>query len=238
MRLIVFRISLTALLMLLLSGFAVLAQSEESTDVLPVVIEAEDGLMLHGEFFSSPTSNGRAVLLLHQLYTTRVSWYPYIEPLRAAGYHVLAIDLRGYGETGGGINWRMAQADTQQWLAWLNSQPGIRGSGVFVIGSSMGSSLALVGCAEADACAGAVALSPGRRYFGVSTDEAISSGRPALLIYADRDTYPRLAVPHMQDQPEFNGEVITYSGRAHGILLLKGDETLLAQIIAWMNARG
>lgn len=224
------------LLTCLVAQPVVLAQSEDEANSLLVSIEAEDGLALHGEFFASPGSDGRALLLLHQLYTTRISWYPYIELLRAAGYHVLAVDLRGFGETGGGINWRKAQADTLAWLAWLDSQPSIRSSGLFVMGSSMGSSLALVGCAEAEACAGAVALSPGRRYFGVSTDEAIASGSPALLIFADRDTYPRQAVPHMQEQPEFNGEVITYPGRAHGILLLEGDDTLLTQIIAWMNA--
>ena len=241
------RYRLIALILVLVAGWfggTLRAQSEsaEATDALETnslvtTIEAADGLTLYGEFFRAQQGDGRVVLLLHELYTTRGSWYPYIEALRAAGYHVLAVDLRGFGDTRGRLNWRRALEDTQRWLEWLYLEAGIRGDAVFLVGSSMGSSLALVGCAEAPACAGSVAISPGRSYFGVSTDDAISSGTPALLVYADRDLYPRRAIPYMQGQAGFNGEVITYSGRAHGMLLLASEEDLLPQIIAWMNAR-
>ena len=160
--------SLIILLILVLAG-SVIGQAEEQSETILVTVTAEDGLELHGEFFPASQTDGRVVLLLHELYQTRTSWYPYVDRLRAAGYHALAIDLRGYGETGGRINWQLAQSDTQRWLAWLYLQPGIRGNAVFVMGSSMGSSLALVGCSEAEACAGSVAISPGRNYFGIST---------------------------------------------------------------------
>jgi pimeloyl-ACP methyl ester carboxylesterase len=213
------------------------ATEEPDVNSVVITIEATDGLTLEGEFFRAEPSDGRVVFLLHELYTTRASWYPYIEAIRAAGFHVLAVDVRGFGRTRGRINWQRAQEDTQKWLDWLYLEAGIRGDAVFLVGSSMGSSLALVGCAEAPACSGSVAISPGRNYFGVSTDDAIVSGKPMLLVYADRDLYPRRAVPYMQEQEGFNGEVITYSGRAHGMLLLANEEDLLPQIIGWMNAR-
>ena len=235
-------VALLLIYMLVINTITTVAQSssEEATEEpasnsLVVTIEATDGLTLEGEFFRSDQSDGRVVLLLHELYTTRASWYPYIDSLRSAGFNVLAVDLRGFGRTRGRINWQNAQEDTQRWLDWLYREAGIRGDAVFLIGSSMGSSLALVGCAAAPACTGSVAISPGRSYFGVSTDEAIISGRPILLAYADRDLYPRRAVPYMQEQEGFNGEIVSYPGRAHGMLLLANEEDLLPQIIAWMN---
>lgn len=204
---------------------------------LMVEITAADGLPLVGEFFPAHGGDGRAVLLLHQLYTTRASWYPQIEPLRAAGFHVLAVDLRGYGATGGALNWTRAQADTLAWLTWLTEQDGIRADGLVTMGTSMGANLALNGCTAFAGCAGAVAISPGRNYFGVRTDEALMAGTPNLIIYADRDQYPRRDVPHMQALEGFNGEVWAYPGRAHGIDLFPAEETLLADLIGWMQAR-
>lgn len=207
----------------------------------PVQVQAHDGLVLSGDYYVPYSGESPAVLLLHQLYTTRRSWSAVIAPLLANGYRVLAVDLRGYGQTRGRINWAGAQADTQAWLAWLYAQPGVRSGAVFIMGSSMGSNLALVGCAEAPRCAGAVAVSPGLNYFGVTTSGAITDGIPALLIYADRDSRPARDVPRMLALAEDAGlvsiSVIRYAGRAHGMDLFTTQSDLLDQVLAWMNSR-
>jgi alpha-beta hydrolase superfamily lysophospholipase len=233
------------LLIVLVSG-ATIAQDETDSDqpaenpAIEVRIEAEDGLNLWGAYFPPRQPNSPAVLLLHQLYTTHTSWTPLIYPLLEQGYAVLAVDLRGYGATRGALNWGKAQTDTGTWLNWLSQQEGVRRESVFVVGASMGSNLALNGCAESDLCAGSVAISPGRRYFGVITDDAILSGAPTLLIYSDRDGQPARDVPVMlqmaQDAGLASVDAQVYAGRIHGVSLFRTEEDLIPTIINWLNA--
>jgi alpha-beta hydrolase superfamily lysophospholipase len=228
-RRIVLIITLALILMTAAGSPTAIAQGTE------VTIEAADGLNLRGDYYESG-GDGRAVLLLHQLYTTRRSWDDYISALTGAGYRVLAVDLRGYGGTRGRINWTRAQDDTQRWLAWLTSQPGVRGDAIVILGSSMGSNLAIVGCAAYDACRGAVAISPGLSYYGVRTRGALEAGTRTLLIYANRDGIPARDAPRMAAVEGFNGASIVFDGREHGMDLFTAHPDLMAQIIEWMNA--
>lgn len=199
-----------------------------------IQIHAEDGQRLAGEYFDGGTT---AVLLLHELYTTHLSWGWFVEPLVGSGYSVLSVDLRGYGGSRGPIHWGRAQEDTQLWLDWLQETQGIRR--VYIIGSSMGANLALVGCAESAICRGAVALSPSLHYFGVYTESAVKAGKPALLIYADRDPEPAGEVPLMLEIAEANGieglTTLVVPGRAHGMLLFDAIDDLAGEILAWLG---
>lgn len=243
---------LLLVMMLILSVQVLYAQDDETDEpveeipapipTMTVEVEAEDGLSLYGDFYASPQSNGRAVLLMHELYTNRSSWRWVIEPLMANGYHVLAVDLRSWGDSRGATNWRRAQTDTQTWLTWLYEQPNVQADRVFIVGSSMGANLAMVGCADAEFCAGAVGISAGLNYFGVRTSDALISGRPMLILYADRDSIPRRDVPRMEsriEEAELSEIVsfISYEGRAHGMLLFDDNADLIPQFIGWMNQR-
>ncbi len=218
---------------LLLALVGILWAQESEIEALPVAIEAEDGITLRGGYFAVSESDGPAVLLLHQLYTTRASWNTIINPLLAAGYKVLAVDLRGYGQTRGRINWTQAQDDVRVWTDWLGAQPGV--NSVTLMGSSMGSSLALTGCALTESCDGVVALSPGLNYFQVWTGEAVQAGKPILIVYADHDPYPARDVPEMQTLGGDSVTVQVYEGREHGIDLFRSHEDLLPLVIAWMS---
>jgi len=207
-----------------------------------VEIDADDGSSLYGDYYASRNGVGPAVILLHELYTDRASWGWMLEPLLANGYHVLSVDLRGWGDSRVPANWRRAQTDTVTWFEWLYNQPAVLDNQIFAVGSSMGANLAMVGCANAELCAGVVALSPGLNYFGVRASDALVSGRQMLVVYADRDSIPRRDVPRMEtllEEAELTDlfTFLVYEGRAHGILLFDDNEDLIPQIIAWMNAQ-
>ncbi len=227
-----------------LFGLVVQLQATDANqgDAVRIKIEADDGLTLVGDYFAPFDHATPAVLLLHELYTAHASWTPFIDPLLDHGYRILAVDLRGHGATGGGINWRRAQRDTQVWLNWLYEQPGVTPAAVFIIGSSMGANLALNGCMDAETCAGVIALSPGRNYHGISTDDAITSGQPTLIVYAERDLYPRRDVPRMLDlaaEHSLPGETITvlsFPGRTHGMDLFDIYEDLPTDLINWLSS--
>src|SRR5262245_8497316 len=65
-----------------------------------VDVGAPDGVTLKGTLFPS-ASPGPAVLLLHQCDDRRTVWDPFGRRLAAAGITALAIDYRGFGESGG-----------------------------------------------------------------------------------------------------------------------------------------
>lgn len=196
---------------------------------------ASDGLVLKGDFYL--VDAGRpTILLLHQLYTNRTSWNPYIGALTGAGYNVLAVDLRGHGQTRGRINWSAAIEDVGVWMNWLRAQ-GVRGDALATMGSSMGSTLAIIGCANDPGCRTAVALSPGWSYSGVRIETALTeglAGRQIFVVHTQRDRWPALGVPRMVEvAPEFV-VVQTYPGNAHGMDVLRREETAMQHILEWL----
>ena len=233
-----FKRSALMLFMVFVTSIHVFAQDAATTasgaSGVDVEIKAADGKTLYGSYFAND-GDGKSVLLLHELYTNRSSWTPLVQPLLDAGFKVLAVDLRGYGKTKGKINWKNAQTDTVAWADWLKAQAGVQS--IALVGSSMGANLALNGCAAISGCVGAVAISPGLNYFGVKTKEAVTAGFPALIVYADRDTYPKTDVPKMQELGGDHLEILLYSGRTHGMGLFKEHDDLAGAIVNWLAGK-
>ncbi len=65
-----------------------------------VDIKASDGTVLKASYFSSGRP-GPAMLLLHQCNMDRHAWDGLAQDLADAGFHVLTVDYRGYGDSGG-----------------------------------------------------------------------------------------------------------------------------------------
>lgn len=232
------RITLVTILLLLIGS---LTHAQDSPTATPnesggqdVEIEGSDGRTLYGTYFD-PGGDAPAVLLLHQLYTNRSSWTPLIYPLVEAGFKVLAVDLRGYGQTRGAINWEAAEADNLLWGDWLRTQPGV--SRVLTVGSSMGSNLALNACASIEGCGGAVALSPSLNYFDVVTEDALAVGFPVLIVYAENDRYPKADVPGMLELGAGHTESLVYPGRTHGVDLFDAHDDLIPTLVTWLQGR-
>ncbi len=212
-----------------------------------VNIEAEDGLMLVGDYyFPSGEMDGEAVpavLLLHMLNSNRSKWEPLI-PVLVNDYHmaVLNIDMRGHGETGGSQDWPAAEADVQTLIDWLRAQDGINPDAVSIVGASIGSNLALRGWANDETVLTAVALSPGLDYRGVTTQDAVTTGseRAVMLVASRQDTASATAVITLFTETTADVQVRLYSGRLHGTQLL--DDEAIAPIISqniglWLMAQ-
>jgi len=228
---------LIALLILTLTVFAISAQD----DVTRVELEAEDGLVLVGDFIplpETPDDDAPAVLLLHMLGSDRGAWDSLLMPLQDAGYHILNVDMRGHGETGGSRDWELAETDHQLWLDWLKGQEGVRTDAIAVVGGSIGSNMALIACANDMDCVTAIALSPGLDYSGVMPETAVTEGlaeRSALLVGARNDGAVADSVLQMAANAPGEVGLRLYPGRAHGTRLLE-DESVITMIIHWLDA--
>lgn len=207
-----------------------------------ITIEATDGKRLVADFYPAPADNAPSIVLLHQLYTTRASWHDVIPYLHDAGYAVLTPDLRGYGQTGGAIDWRKAQTDTTLWIDWLRAHPQTNDNQLSLIGSSMGANLAVIGCADDitanpdNGCNTAIAISGGRNYFGYTPlAPALDTleSRPILLITAERDGYPALAAEELPTDAPGTVAVWWLEGNAHGMDVLTVG--LVNDMLQWLQ---
>jgi pimeloyl-ACP methyl ester carboxylesterase len=202
--------------------------------VIPLAVKAEDGLTLIGEYYLIDVARP-TVLLLHQLYTDRASWQPVIPYLLAGGYNALAVDERGAGATGGLVNWDKAVSDVQVWIDLLRAH---NAGAIVTMGSSMGSSLALIGCGHDPGCAGAIAISPGWDYYGLVVYDTFVTDlaqRPALIVYAQGDPWPSRGVPLMVEVATGPVQAQGYLGNAHGMDLFTTEDTLIPLILDWLR---
>ena len=112
-----------------------------------VDIKTADGLNLKGSYFS-PGRPGPAILLLHQCNMDRHAWDGLAKDLAGSGFHVLAIDYRGYGdskgerfttpEQGRAVLREKWPSDVDAAYAYLTTQKGVDKSRVVAGGASCG----------------------------------------------------------------------------------------------------
>lgn len=226
------------ILLVLLLILPTLAQEELNFET--VQVEAADGLLLVGDFYRPTGLEGTApaILLMHQNQANRATFAPLIPHLVEAGYFVVTVDLRGFGETGGSRDFELALGDVGTWFAWLKTQEGVDASRLAAIGASIGSNLALVGCASEEACITAVALSPGENYFNIEPMPVFEAGLDAFVVAAQRDRESSVAIENFFAAA--TGEVMArmYSGSAHGTaLFIQHLDSLAATILLWLEER-
>lgn len=135
--------SVLASLLLLTSLFALAAEPPKPQDV---DIVAADGLKLRATYYAA-AKPGPAVLLLHMCNTDRKSWAPLAPQLAAAGISALAVDNRGFGESGAVSNPTPEQqaearrhwpSDFDAAFAYLLAQPGVDKNRIGIAGGSCG----------------------------------------------------------------------------------------------------
>ena len=122
-----------------LSALFALAAAATST---VVEIAAPDGIKLAATY-TSPGKPGPGILLLHMCNSDRSAWKGLAEKLAEQGIHSLALDYRGYGDSGGerlGGQIRDATwaGDVDAAFDFLRSKPGVDGGRIGAAGGSCG----------------------------------------------------------------------------------------------------
>jgi dipeptidyl aminopeptidase/acylaminoacyl peptidase len=229
------------LVALMIGALPLAAQSDAEPEL--VGLTAPDGLGLTGEFYApellddDAETGAPAVLLLHMLNSQRAAWDDFVPDLLAAGYAVLAVDMRGHGETGGTQDWPLAESDVQLWLDWLRDQPDIDPARLNIVGGSIGANLALRAMANDEAVITAVALSPGLDYRAVTTADALEAidDRPVYLAASQGDTYSADSVKDLTALAAGDTLVRVFATRAHGTSIFMLEDTLAPSIVTWLD---
>ena len=123
---------------------ALLASAPSITQPRLVTFDTADGGRIQAHLYEGAD---RGVVLTHGAVFNKESWAPQAERLAAAGYTVLAIDFRGYGESVGGSDNRALYQDVLGGVRFLKSR-GL--ASVSVLGGSMGGGAAAAAAAMAE----------------------------------------------------------------------------------------
>ena len=235
----VMRYGLFGILVMMLS-VGVFAQDEEAIPESTMIeIEASDGLQLIGDFYLEESDEPvPALILLHMLNSNRTAYEPFIAEAYSEPYAILNVDMRGHGETGGSVDWVLAEQDVQAIFDWLREQEGIAPEQIAIVGASIGSNLAMIGCGNDAACVTSIALSPGLDYRGVEPANAIPlyEDRPLLIVGAQQDAYTADSVRAFATNANGNIAMRLYTGSDHGTRLFAGEhqDSVTDLILNWL----
>ncbi|OGL72895.1 hypothetical protein A3C96_02425 [Candidatus Uhrbacteria bacterium RIFCSPHIGHO2_02_FULL_60_10] len=210
-------------------------------------IRTADGVEIIGDWWAG---QNRAALLLHMMPADRRSWQELADRLAAGGWAVLAIDLRGHGESlaasgGRTLDYRKftdaehqaSRLDLQAALAWLATK-GFPVERVALVGASIGANLAITAASEEPKLPAVAALSPGDDYRGVRTPGAVARFRPEQALFlaaSDEDQISAKCVRGLKEiKPDAELRVLSDAG--HGTTLLERRPEMTAELAAWLES--
>jgi dienelactone hydrolase len=212
----------------------------------PVNVEltASDGVNLQATY-SSPGSPGPGMLLIHQCNMDRTSWRDMALTLVDVGVHVLTLDLRGFGNSGGegmssGFETLLQNSarDADMAFEHLVSQSGVDESSVGVGGASCGGmitadlaarqdgvkALMLLSSPPSEAAVENITNTPELAVFAAATeDDPVTVGVADILRGAvDASEHP-------------NSIAKIYTGTEHGLPMFETNQDLELQLIEWLR---
>jgi pimeloyl-ACP methyl ester carboxylesterase len=204
-----------------------------------MTITAADELPIQATLLTPLTSGvDPGVILLHMLGDDRTVWgeVGLTADLVAAGYAVLAVDMRGHGKTGGAQDWALAADDLGRvWDAFAALET-VDEARTAVVGASIGANMALRLGADRSGVAAVALLSPGLEYRGVTTEDqpVIYGDRPLLLVSSEDDAYSADSVRALAAAA--NGATVQmYDNAGHGTNMFAAEPELAGLIIGWLD---
>jgi dienelactone hydrolase len=227
------------------------AQSPSAAAPVPAAartidLQSPDGIALKASYFS-PGRPGPGMLLLHACNRDRSSWAGLATAAAARGFHVLALDYRGYGQSGGTKSddpqqqrWIAARewlGDIDTAFAWLASQPGVDKTRMGAAGAS---------------CGADQAVQLARRHPEVRTVVLLSGGVEAngreflrdsawLPIFGAASQGDGGAVETLRWSMGWSrnpgNKFVEYQAAGHGTDMFAVETDLQPQILAWLDAQ-
>lgn len=231
----------------------------------PVELKTVDGWTLKAQF--APSTPGKLTLiLLHGTGQRKEDWKRLAFPLTRAGYGVMAVDLRGHGDSRVSpsgetlISWKKLRAtaradndfmdmsrDAEAAVAWLAGQ-GVPEDSIGFIGAEVGGSVAIRYAATHTKVPLVVMLSPGMKWQEVLTVNALraikrappAAPTPILMVYsaADRTSSKEAPIMHSFARVAVGPRYATLVSvpQERGTRMFKAQRHLIGQVIDWLGS--
>ena len=234
------------LLPALVLAFASPAAAQGAPAPTDVDLVASDGVKLKATYYSAGKP-GPGVLLLHMCNSNRKAWAGLASQAAARGYHVLAMDYRGYGESGGTRSMMGAEqqrivaelwpGDVDTAFKWLTSQKDVDKQRIAAGGGSCGVNQSLLASSRHPEIKTVVLLSGG----GTPAAREHVARTPALPIFGAASHGDGGAVEAMQWLLQWSGnrdnKFLEYQAAGHGTDMFAVEKGLQPAILDWLDAR-
>jgi len=209
-----------------------------------VDLKVSDGVTLKGTY-TSPGRPGPGMLLVHQCNMDRTSWQGITAQLVGAGIHVLTLDLRGFGESGGeGMRAGFPQllekssGDVDVAFAYLAGREGVDRRRMGVGGASCGAmltadlarrqptvtTLMLLSGPPSEAAIAHIKATPGLAVFGAAASED-------NVLKGVADTIKGAVA----GSPNPRSVAKIYPGTEHGLPMFGVNPDLEPALVAWLK---
>ncbi len=206
------------------------AQPEE------VSFSTSDGLTIKGTFY--PANSKNTVILVHQRGMDRTAYLDLPVLLQKEGFNVLAIDMRGHGESKNGLDLNTMQDldyaniafDLEAAVKYFKETKQLGGK-LFVVGSSVSSNIVL-NYGASNNVAGVVLLSPSWNYFNVVTSDSAGSISIPVLIIAGKGDSSYQDSQQIFDAVTSEKKFLDIEGDIHGNALVPFFKS---QIVNWIK---
>ena len=230
---------------ILAAAVALLMAAPAAAQSKDVDLTSADGTSLKATYMS-PGQPGPAMLLVHQCNMDRTSWSGIAAQLVDAGVHVLTLDLRGFGDSGGpplreiGFQTFMQHApgDVDVAFDYLAAQDGVDTERVGAGGASCGAMLTADLAARRDV--EALMLLSGPPSEAAVANMASSSDLAVFAAAATGDTVTPGVADALQGavdgsaHPHSTAKV--YDGPEHGLPMFDKNADLEPALISWLKA--
>lgn len=214
-----------------------------------ITFKTPDNVDIVGQYYAPVHDSTKGILCLHMMPLTKESWDELACLLSGTGWHVLAIDERGHGESTQQGSQHLdyttftdqqqqdKRLDVNSSLAWLQRK-GVHLSECTVIGASIGANLALDALVRFPELKSAVLLSPGLDYRGIKTDklaDKLSAHQKVLLLASQDDDYSFQTIQQLDTLMHIPHEVWKFSNLGHGNTMTITDPNLNKRIHLWVE---
>ena len=214
---------------------------------MKVDFETSDNVKIIANYW--PSKSERAILLVHMMPATKESWNPFADLLNKNNFAVLAIDLRGHGESviqgDKKLDFRLFMDDDHK-KSLLDIDAAINfldKKEIFIIGASIGANLALWYQSLHPKIKKTVLLSPGINYRGIDSlkiAKKISENQQVFMVSGDSDGQSPFTNTMMSQSiasllPHVYHKKLASS--AHGSNLLIENMQLMQEIIDWLDQK-
>lgn len=226
----------------------------EHARIEPVQFQTSDGFVLFGTFFSSNTQTTPrpTIILLHPFNENHVQWGGFVPELVVErGYHALAFDLRGHGNSifQNGQPFTVAEftvadinqmpLDVEAAITFLNTRSDVDINRIGIIGTDIGANIAFISSGTLPEIKASVSVSPNFRN-NQAQEVLIGTNIPdfapqnILFVAAFGDGYAYTSSQTMSDLTKGTTAIIGYQGVGHGLDLL-ADDTAWAAVLDWLD---
>jgi dienelactone hydrolase len=208
-----------------------------------VTIRTDDGVSLAGTWYEPGARQAPAVILVHMLHRTRRDWDEVATRLASEGIGALAIDLRGHGESSGGIeegdaaDYSALVRDVAAARRYLTSRGDVQPAHLGIAGASIGANLAVLEASGDPSIASLALLSVSGDYRGLRIEAAMKKygARPALFVASDEDPYAVRSSKELQKAGGGVRELLVLKNAGHGTAMLSRDADLARALVDWFR---